>query len=87
MGTINQAGWVPYYYRTKNGAEVDLVLDGKFGTLPVEIKFGVSNTKNDLISLSNFVNENSLPFGIVVNNSSEVRLISDRIIQIPAGAL
>jgi len=29
-----------YYDRTKHGAEVDLILEGSFGVLPIEIKFG-----------------------------------------------
>jgi len=28
------------YYRAKNGAEIDLILQGPFRTLPIEIKFG-----------------------------------------------
>jgi len=29
--------WDYFYFRTKNGAEVDLILQGSFGTLPIEI--------------------------------------------------
>ena len=29
-----------YFFRTHNGAEIDLVLEGPFGILPVEIKLG-----------------------------------------------
>jgi len=32
--------WHYYYFRTKNGAEIDLILEGPFGILPVEIKLG-----------------------------------------------
>jgi predicted AAA+ superfamily ATPase len=28
-----------YYYRTGGGAEVDLILEGDFGLIPVEIKY------------------------------------------------
>ncbi len=31
--------WEYFYFQTKHGAEVDLVLEGKFGLLPIEIKF------------------------------------------------
>lgn len=27
-----------HYYRTRNGEEIDLVLSGEFGLLPIEIK-------------------------------------------------
>ena len=32
--------WHYYYFRTKNGAEIDLILEGPFGILPIEIKLG-----------------------------------------------
>jgi predicted AAA+ superfamily ATPase len=35
--TVN---WNRYYFRTRNGSEVDMILEGPFGTLPIEIKFG-----------------------------------------------
>ena len=79
--------WDYYYFRTKNGAEVDLVLDGSFGTLPIEIKFGQQTTVKQLAALRQFVELHELPFGIVVNNGSEIRLLADNIIQIPAGYL
>jgi predicted AAA+ superfamily ATPase len=87
MESTIQTGWQPYYFRTRNGAEIDLILDGKNGTLPIEIKLGVSNTIKDLTSLTRFLDNNNLPLGIVVNNSSRVKKLSDRIIQIPAGCL
>lgn len=82
-----QAGWEYYYYRTRNGAEVDLILEGNFGVLPIEIKFGLKTDSHRLSSLKKFVNDNNLPLGIVINNSEEVALLADRIIQIPAGLI
>jgi uncharacterized protein len=76
--------WHYYYFRTKNGAEVDLVLEGPFGTLPIEIKFGSTITARRIQSLKNFVYGNDLPLGIVINNDDEIRLVADRIIQLPA---
>jgi len=73
-----------YYYRTKHGAEVDLILEGSFGTLPIEIKFGVSTKLKQLNSLNRFINENELPLGIVINNSHEIRMLSEKIVQVPA---
>jgi predicted AAA+ superfamily ATPase len=37
--TVN---WNYYYFRTKNGAKIDLILEGPFGTLPIEIKLGTN---------------------------------------------
>ena len=75
------------YFRTKNGAEVDLILEGSFGLLPIEIKYGVRTTKNELRSLHQFIDRHQLPFGIVVNTADIVRRISDHVIQIPWGAI
>jgi len=79
----NVIRWDYYYYRTRNGAEVDLILEGEFGLVPIEIKFGANTTLKQLASLSKFIKENNVPLGIVINNSNEIRMISERIIQLP----
>jgi len=79
--TVN---WNYYYFRTKNGAEIDLVLEGPFGTLPIEIKLGSGIKQKQIQTIKNFVYNNDLPLGIVINNSDSVEMIEDRIIQIPA---
>jgi hypothetical protein len=76
--------WDYYYYRTKNSIEVDLVLEGRFGLLPIEIKAGSSTSIKDVKSLSYFVESMALPMGMVINNDSEIRMLSERIIQVPA---
>jgi len=76
--------WQYYYYRTKHGAEVDLILEGNFGLLPIEIKFGVATQSRQLTSLKKFLADNALPLGIVINNSTEVRALAKNIVQIPA---
>lgn len=75
--------WNYYFYRTRGGAEIDLILEGSFGILPIEIKYGVKINKRSLSSLKQFVEKNNLPFGIVINNADEIKLISENIIQIP----
>ena len=79
--------WDYYYFRTKNGAEVDLVLEGSFGVLPIEIKFGQQTSARQLAALQRFVKDNDLPLGIVINNSNDVMPLAERIIQIPAGCV
>lgn len=79
--------WDYYYYRTRSGAKVDLILEGSFGTLPVEIKFGTTTKLKQLTSLNKFIQDNDLPFGILINNSDEIKLINDRIIQIPVNCI
>ncbi|MBC8317765.1 MAG: hypothetical protein H8E41_07645 [Desulfobulbaceae bacterium] len=62
---------------------MDLILDGKFGTLPIEVKFSTSTSIKQLHSLSNFMAQHNAPIGVVVNNSRKIRLLKDNIIQIP----
>jgi predicted AAA+ superfamily ATPase len=78
------ANWKYYYYRTRNGAEIDLIVEGSFGTLPVEIKLGSMIKQRQIQALKRFVYENNLPLGIVINNSDHVQLVADRILQLPA---
>ena len=75
--------WDYYYYRTRNGSEIDLVLDGSFGILPIEIKFGATTRLKQLTGLNKFIQENQLPMGLVINNSEEIKLLNERIVQIP----
>lgn len=76
-----------YYYRTGNGAEIDLILEGDFGILPIEIKSGSSIVKKRFISLQNFINEHNLPFGLLINNSEYPCWLSKNIMQLPANYL
>ena len=75
--------WNYSYYRTKNGAEIDLVLEGSFGLLPIEIKFSSFVEKRSLTALNKFITEYSLPFGLIINNSQEIKMMSEKILQIP----
>ena len=76
-----------YYYRTHSGAEVDLVLQGSFGILPIEIKYGYQVARHQLRSLHDFIEEHHLPFGVLVNQSERMMWLSDTILQVPAGCL
>lgn len=76
--------WQYYYYRTRHGAEVDLILAGSFGVLPIEIKFGVTVRSAQLTSLKRFLQDNALPLGLVINNSSAVKVLASNIVQVPA---
>lgn len=73
-----------YYYRTHNQAEVDLILEGDFGLIPIEIKSGSNTLHKQLLSLNNFVEEHKCPLGILINNGESVFNINNKIIQIPA---
>lgn len=75
--------WDVTYFRTKGGAEIDLILDGPFGILPIEIKHGSMVPRRNLTTITKFVKDYNLPFGIVVNQGDAVRWLSREIIQIP----
>jgi predicted AAA+ superfamily ATPase len=85
--TLDVPNWHYYYFRTHNGAEVDLVLEGPFGMLPVEIKLGSLVKPRQLQALKNFVQLHDLPLGVVINNGEQVELVADKIIQLPAGCV
>ena len=76
-----------YYYRTRSGAEIDLILDGPFGILPIEIKYGYKTTRQQLRSLTDFVKKNNCAFGMLINQSDQIEWLTEEIIQIPAGYL
>src|SRR3990167_5689914 len=76
-----------YFYRTRNGAEIDLILEGRFGLLPIEIKYGIQVNRAKLKSLSDFIKNNHCSFGIVINQSDRIIWLTENIIQIPAGYL
>lgn len=84
IGSTNTTNWDYYFYRTRGGAEIDLILEGPFGILPIEIKYGIKIHQRSLLSLKQFVANNNLPYGIVINNADKVELISDNILQVPA---
>ena len=62
---------VYYYYRTKNGAEVDLIVCGDFGILPIEIKFGTQVKPGTMRWLKDFLEKNNFPLGLIINNPAE----------------
>lgn len=81
-GIVN---WQAYYYRTRNGAEIDLILEGFFGIVPIEIKYGSMVSMRQLATLKTFVKEHHLPFGIIINQSGRLEWLSEEILQIPLG--
>lgn len=85
MQALDIVNWDTYYYRTRHGSEIDLILDGTFGTLPIEIKYGSRVDPRQLKSLSAFIDEHHLPFGMIINQSESVEWLTSNIVQIPVG--
>ncbi len=72
-----------YYYRTSAGAEVDLVLEGDFGLVPVEIKHGQTVDPRKLRSLKDFIRQYRCRFGLVINNDTTPRRYDANIVGLP----
>jgi predicted AAA+ superfamily ATPase len=73
-----------YYYRTHNQAEIDLILEGELGTLPIEIKLGRKIDRRQIATLKNFISEQNLPIGLVINNAEHIEWLAPKIVQVPA---
>jgi len=85
LQAVETTPWNFSFFRTRNGAEVDLVLTSPDNIhIPVEIKFGSSTKKGQLRSLSAFIEQNNSPYGLVINQSEEIKLLKTNVLQIPA---
>jgi len=73
-----------YHYRTRGGAEIDLILEGDFGLLPIEIKYAQQSDRRSLRSLVEFIDAHDCPYGLIINNDETPRLLDERILSIPA---
>jgi predicted AAA+ superfamily ATPase len=71
------------YYRTGAGAEVDLVLEGDFGRVAVEIKHSSVVDPRDLRGLRDFVSEHKARLGLVITNDSVPRLFEANLLGLP----
>ena len=89
LRTLNAAGvqYSAYYYRTSAGAEVDLVMEGKFGLIPFEIKHTQSLNLRHLRPIRDFINEFDCSFGVVVSRDEKVRMYDEKILGIPFSLL
>ena len=76
-----------FHYRTGGGAEVDLILEGDFGLLPIEIKYGQKVNQKNLKGINDFIKEYNCNYGIVINNDESPRLYNEKLIGIPSTIL
>lgn len=77
------AGHAYSYYRTGGGAEVDLVLEGDFGRIAVEIKHTSFVNARDLRGLRDFVTQHKARLGLVITNDRSAHLLDDRLLSVP----
>ena len=71
------------YYRTGAGAEVDLIVEGRFGRVAVEIRHTSAVDARDLRSLRDFVTTYRARLGVVVNTDVAPRQYDDTLIGLP----
>ena len=75
------------YYRTAKGAEVDLIVTSPAGKIPIEIKMSKTVSLKQLASLKQYIEDNELPFGLLINQSDHVFWVTEKILQVPIGYL
>jgi uncharacterized protein len=75
------------YYRTRDGEEIDFIFQGDFGVLPIEVKSGLKIQEKNVKTMENFLNVHDGHLGLVITRSEELRLVTPRILQIPASFL
>jgi predicted AAA+ superfamily ATPase len=71
------------YYRTIDKSEVDLIIEGSFGVIPIEIKLSSIVKRYSLRGLDNFIKDSSCAYGILINRGRSVERLTDTIVQIP----
>lgn len=71
------------YYRTVDKSEVDLVLEGSFGVIPVEIKLNSGVQRKSLRAMTSFMKDTRARYGIIINRGRRVEQITEKIVQIP----
>lgn len=76
-------GYQYAYYHTGGGAEVDLIVEGIFGLIAMEIKHTSTVGGRDLRSLRDFVVAHKARLGVVINNDVAPRLYENEIVGLP----
>ncbi len=71
------------HYRSAAGGEVDLVLEGDFGLIPIEIKHTQTVRIQQLQALDHFIADFKCGFGLVINNDERPRFYTERILGVP----
>lgn len=72
-----------HYYRTKDKSEIDLIVDGPNGIIPIEIKLSSTFNKKSLKAMTNFIQDTKCSYGILVNCGTSIEKLTPNIIQIP----
>jgi predicted AAA+ superfamily ATPase len=79
-----------YFWRTSNGAEIDLIIERGERILPVEIKSAVNVAGISLRGLYDFLEiktQKRIPFGVIFYRGSEVFKLNEKVLAVPIGCL
>ncbi|HEX2959518.1 MAG TPA: DUF4143 domain-containing protein, partial [Chitinispirillaceae bacterium] len=72
-----------YFYRSNGGAEVDLVLEGDFGIIPIEIKHGSNFGLKQLTGIISFIDEFKCDCGLVITTNDKPQRFTEKLLGIP----
>ena len=75
------------FYRSIGGAEVDLVLEGDFGLVAIEIKHGTEFDMRQLMGISSFIADQKCRCGFVITTNEKPQWFSDSLLGIPVNWL
>lgn len=75
------------HFRSKAGGEIDLILEGSFGCLPVEVKYAAHTDARQVRSMQNFIELHRLPLGLVISHAPRPRRITPQIVELPVSCL
>lgn len=74
------------FWRTSNGAEVDLIVEGNGSIIPIEIKNSNQINKQEIRGLRDFLTIKSskkIPFGIILYRGTDIYHVDTNILAIP----
>ncbi|MBN1577270.1 MAG: ATP-binding protein [Chitinispirillaceae bacterium] len=72
-----------FFYRSSGGAEVDLVLEGDFGIVPIEIKHGTQFGIRQLTGIISFIEEFNCACGLVITANDKPQRFTEKLLGIP----
>jgi hypothetical protein len=74
-----------HYWRTRQGREVDFVIESGRRLLPIEVKAAREVKVSDAAPVEAFLNERprSAPFGVVLYSGGEARPVTARVLAVP----
>lgn len=75
------------FYRSNGGAEVDLVLEGDFGQIAIEIKHGSGFGARQLGGISSFIDEQKCRCGFVITTNDKPQWFTEKLLGIPVNWL